>query len=216
VEGPTDDPEVLRLRARQQRNFLATLMLCQGVPMLLHGDEMGRTQGGNNNAYCQDNATSWFDWSPARRGDPLLPFTQSLVRLRRELPVLRQDAWLTGTPDADGRRDITWYSVWGLEMTAEEWPNPAVRCVAAVLDARFVPAAAAGQGRRSVLLVFNATGEDATFTLPVAAGHPGEWLLRIATHQGHIEEPRSPGYAPAARLRLPSHSMALLTQQPQE
>jgi isoamylase len=215
VEGPTDDPAILAFRERQKRNFLTTLFCSRGVPLLLGGDEMGRTQGGNNNAYCQDNATSWFDWSEARRADPLLPFTQALVRLRRELPALRHDAWLTGTPDADGRRDITWYSVWGQEMTAEEWSNPAVRCVAAVLDARFVPAAAA-QRRRSVLLVFNATGEEATFTLPVAAGHPGEWLLRIATDQGHIEEPRSPGYAPAARLRLPSHSMALLTQQPQE
>jgi isoamylase len=212
AEGPTDDAKVLAFRERQKRNFLTTLFCSRGVPLLLGGDEMSRTQGGNNNAYCQDNAVSWFDWSDARRDDPLLAFTRSLTRLRRELPVLRQNAWLSGQPDEDSRRDIVWYSVWGLEMTAEEWRNPAVRCVAAVLDARFAPAHAEGAPNRSVLLVFNATGEDATFTLPVVAGHPGEWALRIYTPEGCFDEADAPTYAPPGRLQLPSHSMALLTQ----
>ena len=212
AEGPTEDRDITELRERQKRNFLATLLLSQGVPMISHGDELGRTQQGNNNAYCQDNAVSWFDWSDARRDDPLLAFTRSLTRLRRELPVLRQNAWLSGQPDEDSRRDIVWYSVWGLEMTAEEWRNPAVRCVAAVLDARFAPAHAEGAPNRSVLLVFNATGEDATFTLPVVAGHPGEWALRIYTPEGCFDEADAPTYAPPGRLQLPSHSMALLTQ----
>ena len=216
IEGPTEDPQILAFRERQKRNFLTTLFCSRGVPLLLGGDEMGRSQGGNNNAYCQDNPVSWFDWSQARREDPLLPFTQALIRLRRELPVLRQNAWLTGKPDEDSRRDIVWYSVWGLEMTAEEWRNPAVRCVAAVLDARYAPVHEAGQLNRSVLLVFNATGEEATFTLPAVAGHTGEWALRIATGEGFFEEAQAPAYAPPGRLKLLPHSMALLTQVPEE
>jgi glycogen operon protein len=214
AEGETDDPEILAFRERQKRNFITTLFASRGVPLLLGGDEMSRTQGGNNNAYCQDNPISWFDWSEARRNDPLIAFTAAMLRLRRELPVLRRDAWLTGQPDEHGRRDIGWYSVWGQEMTEEEWTNPAVRCVAAVLDSRY--AHPQEESDRSVLLVFNATGEDATFTLPEVPGHEDEWLLRIYTGEGHFEEADSRRYAPGAKLELLSHSMALLTQKPQE
>jgi glycogen operon protein len=216
AEGPTDDPQILAFRERQKRNFLTTLFCSRGVPLLLGGDEMSRTQGGNNNAYCQDNEVSWFDWSDERRRDPLLPFTQELLRLRRELPVLRHNAWLSGQPDEESRRDIVWYSVWGLEMKSEEWTNPAVRCVAAALDARFAPAPEDGSPARSVLLVFNATAQDVTFTLPVVAGHMGEWALRIYTAEGFFAEDQARIYAPPAKLELLSHSMALLTQAPQE
>jgi glycogen operon protein len=130
--------------------------------------------------------------------------------------VLRHNAWLTGQPDEDSRRDIVWYSVWGLEMTSEEWTNPAVRCIAAVLDARFAPARSGVGIDRSVLLVFNATPEDAIFTLPAVAGHTGEWALRIYTPDGFFEEADARCYAPPAKLRLLSHSMALLTQAPEE
>lgn len=214
AEGPTDDPEILAFRERQKRNFLTTLFSSRGVPLLLGGDEMSRTQGGNNNAYCQDNPVSWFDWSEERRKDPLLVFTQALIQLRRELPVLRRNAWLTGQPDANGRRDIGWYSVWGTEMTEEEWTNPAVRCVAAVLDARYTHAPS--EESRSALLVFNATPEDATFTLPRVPGHEGEWVLRIYTGEGHFTEEEARRYAPEAKLDLLAHSMALLTQNPQD
>jgi glycogen operon protein len=214
AEGPTDDPQILAFRERQKRNFLTTLFASRGVPLLLGGDEMSRTQGGNNNAYCQDNAVSWFDWSEARRNDPLLAFTRALIQLRRELPVLRRNAWLSGHPDGQGRRDIGWYSVWGLPMIEEEWTNPAVRSVAAVLDARFAPSALATS--RSVLLVFNATGEDVTFTLPRVPGHEDDWLLRVYTAEGHWPEDAAAGHAPGAKIELLSHSMALLTQAPQE
>jgi glycogen operon protein len=214
AEGPTDDAEIQALRERQKRNFLTTLFASRGVPLLLGGDEMSRTQGGNNNAYCQDNPVSWFDWSEERRNDPLVAFTQAVIRLRRELPVLRRNAWLTGEPDAAGRRDIGWYSVWGLEMTEEEWTNPAVRCVAAVLDARY--AHPQEESDTSVLLVFNATPEGTTFTLPEVPGHAGEWALRVDTGQAHFEEAQARRYAPGAKLELQSHSMALLTQKPQE
>jgi pullulanase/glycogen debranching enzyme len=211
AEGADRRPEILAFRERQKRNFLTTLFSSRGVPLLLGGDEMSRTQGGNNNAYCQDNEISWFDWSDERRNDPLIEFTRAMIRLRRELPVLRRNAWLTGQPTSTSRRDIGWYSVWGLEMTEEEWTNPAVRCVAAVLDARF--AHPQEESDRSVLLVFNATGEDATFTLPEVPGHTGDWALRIYTGEGHFEEGRrARRYAPPAKLELLSHSMALLTQ----
>ncbi|HSV79109.1 MAG TPA: glycogen debranching protein GlgX [Ramlibacter sp.] len=214
AEGPTEDPEILAFRERQKRNFLTTLFASRGVPLLLGGDEMSRTQGGNNNAYCQDNGISWFDWSEPRRQDPLVEFTRAVIQLRRDLPVLRRNAWLTGEPDGHGRRDIGWYSVWGTEMTPEEWQNPAVRCIAAVLDARYAHPEEVSD--RSVLLVFNATGEDATFTLPTVPGHGSDWLLRIATGEGHFAEDAARRYAPGAQLELLSHSMALLTQQPQE
>jgi isoamylase len=214
AEGPSDDEAVLALRERQKRNFLTTLFASRGVPLLLGGDEMSRTQGGNNNAYCQDNPVSWFDWSEERRNDPLRDFTSALIRLRRELPVLRADAWLSGQLDDHGRRDVGWYSVWGTEMTEEEWTNPAVRCVAAAFDARFAPQG--GDRGQSVLLVFNATGEDATFTLPHVPGHEDEWALRVITSEGHCTAADARRYAPETHLELPSHSMALLTQTPRE
>ncbi len=206
VEGPTDDPEILALRERQKRNLLTTLFVSRGVPLLLAGDEMGRTQEGNNNAYCQDNPVSWFDWGVERRGDPLLVFTRALVRLRRELPVLRRDEWLRGQEDGQGRRDIGWYSVWGLPMKPEEWSNPSVRCVAALLDGRFAGAA------ESVLLLFNASNENVTFTLPQASVEPGEWTLRIDTTHGHFYPELAQRIASGSQLELTAHAMALLTQ----
>ena len=210
AEGPTRDPEILALRERQKRNFLATLFASRGVPLLLGGDEMSRTQGGNNNAYCQDNEVSWFNWSDAHRGDPLIDFTAAMIRLRRELPVLRRDEWLTGTPDEDERRDVAWFSIWGLPMTEEEWTNPAVRCVAVALDGRFAPQD--GQPTPSVLMVFNATHEAVTQTLPELPGHDTEWALRVLTSEGFFEEDTARRLAAGDKLELPAHCMALLTQ----
>jgi glycogen operon protein len=120
IEGPTDDPAVLNLRARRVRAMLATLLLSQGVPMLLAGDELGRTQCGNNNAYCQDNDTSWVQWSKADRD--LLEFTQRLVTLRRNHPVFRRRRFFEGRPArGDGEHDIGWYTPAGTEMSADDW-----------------------------------------------------------------------------------------------
>ena len=120
VEGPTDDPAINALRARQQRNFLATLLLSQGVPMLLAGDEIGRTQQGNNNAYCQDNELSWIDWEHA--DSDLLYFTVSLLAFRRAHPVFRRRRWFEGRPlTARDVRDIAWFTPAGVEMSEEDW-----------------------------------------------------------------------------------------------
>ena len=207
-EGPTDKPEIVELRERQKRNMLATLLISRGVPLLLGGDEMSRTQCGNNNAYCQDNPISWFDWREEHRADPLIPFVRALIGLRRELPVLHANTWYTGTEDEDGRRDIGWYSVWGLPMTAEEWADPQVRVIAALIDGRFSP------GDRpcdSVLLLFNASPEEVSFTLPQTPVAAGKWHVRIDT-SGDDPMPPARTVASEDKFELPSHAMALLTQ----
>src|SRR6184192_2637671 len=140
VEVPTDDPEVNRLRARQMRNFLATLFLSQGVPMLLSGDERCRTQHGNNNAYCQDNELSWLDWSLDERRSSLLEFTQRLIRLRQEHPVFRRSTFLEGVAETSGLPDVYWFRPDGRRMTRRDWdsgpPRLGVFLNGAELDAR--------------------------------------------------------------------------------
>ena len=209
AEGETHDAVILALRERQKRNYLTTLFVSRGVPLLLAGDEMSRTQGGNNNAYCQDNAVSWLDWSRERRNDPLVDFTAALIRLRRELPVLRLNEWFNGAEDAQGRRDIGWYSVWGLPMTQEEWDNPQVRCVAALLDGKF---AGRGGTSPSVLLLLNASDESVNFTLPAAVCAPGEWQLRIDTGAGHFADGQGKLARAGEVFELQSHACVLLTQ----
>ncbi|HMD23852.1 MAG TPA: glycogen debranching protein GlgX, partial [Streptosporangiaceae bacterium] len=137
VEGPAeDDPEVAELRARQQRNFLVTLFLSQGIPMLSAGDEIARTQGGNNNAYCQDNEISWVDWSRAAGERDLLAFTQKVARLRRRHPVFRRRRFFHGpfTGSGAGTTDITWLTPAGDEMTEEDWQASFARSVAVFLN----------------------------------------------------------------------------------
>jgi len=174
AEGPTDDPAIQALRERQKRNLLATLCLSQGMPMLVAGDEMGRTQQGNNNAYCQDNPLSWLDWSEARCADPLVDFVRHLLRLRQAQPLLRSEHWRTGLVDAQGHKDITWVSVWGQEMTSQEWTQPDVRCFGAWLQ---------GADDQRLLLLFNASADLALFTLPPthATHAPHGWCVLIDT-----------------------------------
>ncbi|HEX3034291.1 MAG TPA: glycogen debranching protein GlgX, partial [Thermodesulfobacteriota bacterium] len=129
VEGPTDDPGIIALRERQKRNFLATLFLSEGVPMLLHGDEIGRTQHGNNNAYCQDNKISWVDWNLDERKSDLLEFTRYVIHLSNEHPVLHRRKFLQGRKIRGSEvKDLTWFRPDGKEMTEEGWSNPETRC----------------------------------------------------------------------------------------
>jgi glycogen operon protein len=168
VEGPAEDPSVLQLRARQQRNFLVTLFLSQGIPMLTAGDEIGRTQGGNNNAYCQDNEISWVDWSKAAAERDLLLFTQRLARLRRRHPVFRRRRFFQGTP-AKGAADITWLTPAGDEMTEADWRASYAKSVAVFLNgAAITEPDPRGDPVTDMkfLLMFNAGDEPITFTLP--------------------------------------------------
>jgi isoamylase len=182
VEGETDDPAVLALRARQQRNFLTTLFLSQGVPMLLGGDEFGRTQRGNNNAWCQDNELSWFDWGDA--DEELLAFARSAIRLRREHPVFRRGSFLTGqSPRGSGLPDVWWFRMDGRRMTQREWQNPATRTLGVFLNGDEIRARTEhGDPIRddSFLLLFNAHSEDVVFTLPTRR-FGVRWALELAT-----------------------------------
>ena len=169
VEGETDDPEINELRARQQRNFLATLILSQGTPMLLGGDEFGRTQHGTNNAWCQDNEISWFDWSLLEENDDLHEFVQKLIVLRRAHPVFRRRQFLQGTDeDGTGLPDVWWFRTDGHRMTKSDWES-GERTVGMFLNGEEI-ASPDEKGERildeSFLLLFNAHHEDVTFTLP--------------------------------------------------
>ncbi len=170
VEGPTDDPEVLALRARQQRNFIATLMLSQGVPMLLAGDEAGRTQQGNNNAYCQDNALNWIDWGDSAGRRSLLAFTQRLIALRAAHPVFRRRDFFQDRPLRGSEvRDIVWLQPDGTEMSEDAWQQDHARALAVFLSGDGLTEMD-GRGRAvrddSFALLFNAAEEGVIFTLP--------------------------------------------------
>jgi glycogen operon protein len=183
VEGPTDDPEVNELRERQIRNMLATLLLSQGTPMLLAGDEFGRTQNGNNNAYCQDSPISWVNWDIQEKGQCLIRFVQKLTRLRREFPILRRNRFLTGALDEElDIRDVTWINASGAPMTEEEWADTNMRCFGMMIDGR---AQATGIKQRgsdtSVLIMFNAYHDLVHFILPDCNGCAG-WRLLLDTN----------------------------------
>ncbi|HEY8021232.1 MAG TPA: glycogen debranching protein GlgX, partial [Thermoanaerobaculia bacterium] len=195
VEGPTDDPEVAALRRRQQRNFLATLFLSQGIPMLLGGDEMGRTQRGNNNAYCQDNEISWFDWEAVDR--PLLAFTTELIRLRREHPVFHRRGWFLGRAIQGEGRDIGWFRPDGGEMGAEDWQSGVAKSLGVLLNGDAI----ASLDRRgepivddSFYALFNADHEPAVFRLP-GGDWAASWVKVLDTFEAAAAA--APG-APAA------------------
>jgi glycogen operon protein len=179
VEGETDDADILALRARQQRNMLTTLLLSQGVPMLLAGDELGRTQMGNNNAYCQDNETSWLDW-PAS-DDTLREFVSRLIGLRRRHATFRRTNWFAGHPVGRPRSgrplpDIAWFTQEGKEMTEENWESGFAKSIAVFLNGEGI-AARDERGQRvvdeSFLMLFNGHFEALEFRLP-----PREWGTR--------------------------------------
>ena len=215
VEGETDDPAINALRARQKRNLLATLLLSQGVPMLLAGDEICRTQRGNNNAYCQDNEISWIDWHLTEPKQKLLAFVQRLVALRREHPVFRRRHFFQGRPiHGTGVKDILWLNPDGREMTEEEWNQHHARCLGVYLagegltetDERGRPITDA-----NFLVLFNAHHEEIPFTLPRLAGG-SRWLsvLDTAYEEGLAWDGV---YMAGTAYPLQGRSLALLQQQ---
>jgi isoamylase len=172
AEGPSSDPAVTALRARQQRNFLATLFCSQGVPMLLAGDEFGRSQQGNNNAYCQDNEISWVDWELAERNGSLLEFTRALSGLRHRHPVFRRRRFFRGQPTGgDHLADITWLTPSGRQMTNDGWRAPSAGAMAVFLNGDAITEPGT-QGERvrddSFLILLSARAEPVTFRLPEA------------------------------------------------
>jgi isoamylase len=170
VEGDTDDAEVNRLRERQKRNFLCTLVLSQGVPMLLGGDEMGRSQKGNNNCYCQDNEMSWFDWSQRDENLALLGFTRRVLELRQEHPVLRRRGWFKGRPfRGRGLADIAWFDPSGEEMSDEQWGESFAKSLMVFLNGEAIPSTDEHGNRivdDSLLVCFNAHFDELDFTMP--------------------------------------------------
>ena len=154
VEGPTEDEAVNALRSRQTRNFLATLLLSQGTPMLLAGDEFARTQNGNNNAYCQDNEISWVDWDITEKGQSLIRFVQRLTALRHKYPILRRSRFLTGDYNEElGVKDVTWINASGTEMKPEEWGDTNMRCFGMLMDGRAQPTGIRQRGEDATLLM---------------------------------------------------------------
>ncbi len=186
AEGPTNDIEIIALREQQKRNFIATLFLSQGIPMLLHGDELGRTQGGNNNVYCQDSPIAWVDWGDERENWALLEFTRSVSKLRHDHPVFHRRRYFQGRPvrGSGGVDDIVWFTPTGEEMSDEDWESGFAKSVGVFLNGEGIPTPDA-RGERvvddSFLLMFNAHHEPIAFTLPPAEfGESWETVLDTA------------------------------------
>jgi isoamylase len=211
VEGPSDDPEVRDCRARQVRNHLATLLLSTGVPMLTGGDELGRTQLGNNNAYCQDNEVSWLDWDAADRD--LTAFVTRLLRLRRTSPVLRQEAFFEGieVTGTGGTRDLAWFAPHGGQLTTSDWFDTGLRTIGMYLDGRGIRHRDQ-RGRpiidRSYLIWLNAGGEPVDVQIPeMPWGQRYELLLTTDTPTGEPKGPTS--YLPGP-VELPARTVWLM------
>ncbi len=194
VEGPTDDPSIDSLRRRQQRNFLTMLFLSQGVPMLLGGDEFGRTQKGNNNAYCQDNEISWLNWQRNEKQNRLFEFTKKLIEFRREHAVFRRPKFFQGRRVRGGEiKDVMWFNAGGNEMSDEEWNSPFVRCLGMLISGDAVDLVdAQGEPVRddTFLLLINAHQEPIPFVLPGEEHLEWEQILETTNEDGFLKEPK--------------------------
>jgi isoamylase len=220
VEGPTDDADIGALRRRQVRNFLATLFLSQGVPMLLGGDELGRTQWGNNNAYCQDGPVSWYDWGAV--DDDLLTWTRRVIALRRAHPVFRRRRFFQGLPlrgagSADQLPDIGWFRPDGRPMTDADWDVGYAKSLGVFLNGTAIRDPDI-HGRPvvddSFYLVFNGWDQEIDFTLPEARWTP-MWEVVLDTDEGEGMAERGNGAPPARRpargvLRVSGHRLLVL------
>jgi isoamylase len=201
AEGPTDDPAVNELRARQQRNFLTTLFLSQGAPMLLGGDELGRTQGGNNNAYCQDNEISWFDWNLSHEQRRLLDFTRRLIDFRKRHPVFRRTDFLVGAETmGSGAPDVYWFRPDGRKMTERNWSRGDTHTLGVFLNGaeiRTFTQQGAPVIDDTFLILFNAQHEGVAFTLPAVA-YGRRWAHELSTAEP--DEPPGATVFPARGL----------------
>jgi len=216
AEGPTDDPQVRELRMRRAKNLMATLLTSQGVPMILHGDEMGRTQGGNNNSYCQDNEISWVDWDLDPDQQEMLRFTRQMIGLRQDHPIFRRRRFLQGV-QRDGADstlpDVEWLGTDGQLMTEEDWESDLNKCLTVFLNGSGIPETNA-RGERivddSALVLINASGNSVEFTLP-GADHGEQWTVVAGTGAtidvgDTVEQGTS--------LTRPEHSLLILMRPP--
>ncbi|MCA1832972.1 MAG: glycogen debranching protein GlgX [Actinomycetota bacterium] len=208
IEGTTESARIRSMRERMKRNLLATLMFSQGVPMLLGGDEIGRSQHGNNNAYCQDNEISWTNWNVDQDGRDLYDFTRRLIHILQSNPVLRRRAFFTGgpIPGAGGVKDVTWIRPDGTEMTDDDWNDAKNHILGMLIDSRATDEVDS-RGRPlfgdTVLLLLNGGARSRYFTLPKAEG-PGVWHEEINTGRAGARVVKGPG------LNLVAHSLILL------
>ncbi len=187
IEGVTQDEVVLALRERQKRNLLATLLLSQGTPLLLAGDEMSRSQSGNNNGYCQDSPLSWFHWQLDERQQRLLDYTRRLLELRRSQPALRRVRWFDGQADEAGRKDITWLDADANELSAEDWQAPGLTAIAMWLDGARIGAQREGEAPPqgdSLLVLINRHHEAVWFTLPAGVSPKWQPVFDTSTPDG--------------------------------
>lgn len=216
VEGPTDDERILSLRSRQHRNFLTTLLLSQGTPMISHGDEMGRGQKGNNNVYCQDNRLSWVDWNQTRTNSELVEYTQFLTELRAEHPVFRRRRFLRGGPlgaETDDR-DIAWLTYEGRVMTTDDWNFDFGKSLMVWLNGDAITEPDR-RGHRieddSFLLCFNAHHEDIMFQIP-GTEYAHSWEVIIDTAEITGRPTRERIVEPEGELRVPARSTIVLIE----
>lgn len=211
AEGPTKDENILKLRERQKRNFLTTLILSQGAPMMLSGDEVGRTQQGNNNGYCQDNEISWLHWETIDQD--LLAFTQKLIAFRRNHPAFKRTRWFEGSPlHGSGGRDIEWFNLEGKIMTQEDWEKGYVKSLGIFLNGKTIPNAnprgEAVKDDYSFYIIFNAEADAQDFILP--SSEWGEkWMKELDTAEGFMENRQM--YKPQDQIKVEGRSIVVLS-----
>jgi glycogen operon protein len=213
IEGETNDPAILTLRQRQQRNLLATLLLSQGVPMLLGGDELGRSQEGNNNSYCQDSPLAWYDWHLSEENQQLLEFTRQLIKLRLHHPNLSRRHWFLGREiHGSGIHDIGWYNPSGKAITPEQWQDDTAKAIAIFLNGEEVTNPQA-QGQRvlddSFFLMFNAQPIDQLFHVPSSI-RERPWTLLLNTDNPLSLGLDAPSYQPEQGVNLTCFSLVVL------
>jgi len=208
VEGPTDDPEVNALRERQICNMLGTLLLSRGTPMVLAGDEFGRTQGGNNNAYCQDNEISWLNWDIEEKRERIVRFVQRVAAIRHKYPVLHRTRWLTAQWNQEiDVKDVAWLTPAGPEMTDENWSDANARCMGVLLDGRAQPTGMHRRGvDQSLLLILNSHHDVVPFELPEVVGGL-RWRRLIDTNQLDSED--DPTFEFASSYEVTGRSLLL-------
>jgi glycogen operon protein len=214
VEGPTEDPAIRATRMVQMRNMLATLILSRGTPMLLAGDEFARSQGGNNNSYCQDNEISWIDWPGiGPDGRSQAEFVRKLLMIRKSLPMLRRGRFLSGAYDEEiGVKDVTWLTPAGQEMNQENWEDPHARCLGVLLDGRAQETGIRRVGDDSTLLIIvNSHTEVVPFVLPSAVGG-SRWIRLLDTHKPANTELARAKFG--ARHEVPGRALLLFVLQP--